>query len=227
MRFDPEVALLIDRLAERKKFIRIAIAGPSGAGKSTLGDLLRGLLTICHGPCEVLSSDVFFKHTRDDRRAILEKAGQLRPANQVVYDAAQREAYSLVYPALARCLMKIGNGFHAEIKNGYDRDKGGNFTYNRAIIPSVPEGAKGFSLLVDGMWLLEKNLRPYFDLVFRLEAPFDVRKARYLKRAVEKGYAVPERMFENLERISKLYFEKNGCPTDVVVDSVDGFMIRK
>jgi uridine kinase len=202
--------LLAGLLLERRppNPLRVAIDGPDGAGKTMLADELAELLA---GKRPVIRAGLDGFH---NPRELRYRRGPDSPEGYFLD--------SFDYEALRTLLLE-------------PLDPGGSRRYRRALFDyrvdeqvAAPEeeAAPDSVLLFDGVFLLRRELRPFWDFSIFVQADFDetLRRAEARDRELMGGVeAVRERYRKRYIPGQKLYFSRCAPQqtADVVVDNTD------
>jgi uridine kinase len=169
---------LVDIASDR--VLRVAIDGVDAAGKTTLANELAGCIERLGRPVIRASIDSFH-----NPRSIRCRLGALSP------EGYYRDSFNL--PALIEALLAPlapgGTGFYRTGVFDHQRDTGLNAPLLKAELGSI--------LLFDGIFLVRRELRCYWDFSIFVRADFDVT----LRRAVARDLP----FFGSVEQIERRY----------------------
>ncbi len=163
--------------------ILVGIAGGSGSGKSTLANRLKESLD---GRCEVIEQDSYYHCNANV---------PLDERTKINYDHPD----SVELDLLAAHLRELKNG-NAIDKPHYDFVTHSRTKMSRRLLPRPV-------IIVEGLFLfVEKELRDLFDLRVFVDADWDLRLLRRLKRDVsERGRTIESVLRQYKESVSPMH----------------------
>jgi uridine kinase len=197
-----------------KPTFAIGIYGKTCAGKNTFARSLGRKLEGESWHRVFLPIDTYFKVNRNNRKAMIEQA-HARYGYSDEYDAAQLEAYAIDENAFASDLRNLKTSDGVFRQGVYD-PVSGNHTATLSIGISRWNPV---AVLVDGT--LVAGLRKHCDLMIRVEAPYEVRKKRFLEKVEKADIVIPPWHFDGVERIAEKNIFGNWNIADIVVRSED------
>lgn len=162
--------ILIDN--SRKRLL-IGITGESASGKSTICREIKSIIEQLSVPVTVLSTDNYF----NDISALINKYGTFDNLRDNGYDIDAPTSFQL--DTLHSDLKDLSNGI--DIKAPMYLPNGTGVSIPKAIdVPSKK------IIVVEGIATMYKDVKDVFDIKIYVETENELRKSRFLKRAVEE-----------------------------------------
>lgn len=162
--------ILIDN--SRKRLL-IGITGESASGKSTICREIKSIIEQLSVPVTVLSTDNYF----NDISALINKHGTFDNLRDNGYDIDAPTSFQL--DTLHSDLKDLSNGI--DIKAPMYLPNGTGVSIPKAIdVPSKK------IIVVEGIATMYKDVKDVFDIKIYVETENELRKSRFLKRAVEE-----------------------------------------
>lgn len=162
--------ILIDN--SRKRLL-IGITGESASGKSTICREIKSIIEQLSVPVTVLSTDNYF----NDISALINKYGTFDNLRDNGYDIDAPTSFQL--DTLHSDLKDLSNGL--DIKAPMYLPNGTGVSIPKAIdVPSKK------IIVVEGIATMYKDVKDVFDIKIYVETENELRKSRFLKRAVEE-----------------------------------------
>ncbi len=155
------------------KRILIGITGESASGKSTICRELKNLIEQLSMPVSVLSTDNYF----NDISELIKKYGNFDNLRDNGYDIDSPENFQL--DLLRRDLIKLSQG---------NNIKAPRYVPNGTGI-SIPESLDIRSdklIVVEGIATMYEDVQDVFDIKIYIETTDDIRRKRFMKRAIEE-----------------------------------------
>jgi hypothetical protein len=152
---------------------------------------------------------------REKRSEMLKKAYSDYGLSEA-YDVVQQEAYAIKDDELREDINKVKNRNGISRAGTYDVNTG----KHTGVLSIAISNWTPTALLIDGMFVA--TYRKSFDLMIRVEAPFEVRKKRHREKVAKAAYSVPEWLFDGLERVAEKNIFENWDINDIVVRAEDG-----
>lgn len=156
-----------------RKRLLIGITGESASGKSTICREIKNIIEQLSIPVTVLSTDNYF----NDISALINKYGTFDNLRDNGYDIDAPTSFQL--DILYSDLKDLSNGF--DIKAPMYLPNGTGVSMPKAIdVPSQK------IIVVEGIATMYKDVKDVFDIKIYVETENELRKSRFLKRAVEE-----------------------------------------
>ncbi len=162
--------ILVDN--SRKRLL-VGITGESASGKSTICREIKSIIEQLSVPVTVLSTDNYF----NDISALINKYGTFDNLRDNGYDIDAPTSFQL--DTLHSDLKDLSNGL--DIKAPMYLPNGTGVSIPKAIdVPSKK------IIVVEGIATMYKDVKDVFDIKIYVETENELRKSRFLKRAVEE-----------------------------------------
>ncbi len=191
------------------KNLLLGVSGESASGKSTLA---KKILEICIKDRKdlytIITSDNYYK----DYSKELKEFGSFEKLLEmgINFDEPKAVDIDLLYRDLER--IKSGQTIYTP-------------EYNFLTIESIPhkiEMKPAKITLVEGLFVLEKQIRELLDVSIFISTPFDIIKERWYKRSASRGKTgkAADMLFEIVNRGAELYIRPYEKVADVVMSGV-------
>src|SRR5574344_961264 len=155
------------------KHLLIGITGESASGKSTICHEIKSVIEQLSMPVSVLSTDNYFK----DISSLINRFGSFDSVRDNGYDIDAPSSFQL--RTLKSNLLDLSEGINIKAPMYLPNGTG----------VSVPNAFAVHSekiIIVEGIATMYEDIKDVFDVKIYIEAPNDIRKQRFLKRATEE-----------------------------------------
>ena len=205
--FIEELALKIVKYPHKN--LLLGVSGESASGKSTLA---KKILEICIKDRKdlytIITSDNYYK----DYSKELKEYGSFEALLEhgINFDEPKAIDIDLLYRDLGR--IKSGQTIYTP-------------EYNFITIESIPhkiEMKPAKITLVEGLFVLEKEIRELLDISIFISTPHDIIKERWYKRSESRGKTgkAADMLFEIVDRGAELYIRPYEKVADIVLSGV-------
>ena len=155
------------------KRILIGITGESASGKSTICRELKNLIEQLSMPVSVLSTDNYF----NDISELIKKYGNFDNLRDNGYDIDSPENFQL--DLLRRDLIKLSQGNNIKAPRYVPNGTG-------ISIPKSLDIRSDKLIVVEGIATMYEDVQDVFDIKIYIETTDDIRRKRFMKRAIEE-----------------------------------------
>lgn len=155
------------------KRILIGITGESASGKSTICRELKNLIEQLSMPVSVLSTDNYF----NDISELIKKYGNFDNLRDNGYDIDSPSNFQL--ELLRKDLISLSEGNNIKAPRYVPNGTG-------VSIPNSIEITSDKVVVVEGIATMYSQVQDVFDLKIYIETTDDIRRARFMKRAIEE-----------------------------------------
>ena len=155
------------------KRILIGITGESASGKSTICRELKNLIEQLSMPVSVLSTDNYFNDISD----LIKKYGNFDNLRDNGYDIDSPANFQL--DLLRRDLIKLSEGYDIKAPRYVPNDTG-------VSIPESIDVSSDKLIVVEGIATMYSEVQDVFDLKIYIETTNEIRRERFMKRAIEE-----------------------------------------
>lgn len=155
------------------KRILIGITGESASGKSTICRELKNLIEQLSMPVSVLSTDNYF----NDISELIKKYGNFDNLRDNGYDIDSPSNFQL--ELLRKDLISLSEGNNIKAPRYVPNGTG-------VSIPNSIEISSDKVVVVEGIATMYSQVQDVFDLKIYIETTDDIRRARFMKRAIEE-----------------------------------------
>ncbi len=203
---------LVTRISRISSVPIIAVSGFYGAGKTKFCQAFSSYLQAKNINPIHIPTDMYFRHARTKREELL---ANFRKQNE--YELRKAEAYELDTQLMLAHLTLIKQRQQVRATGLYRRETG-NKDFQVNFTPS-----ENSCVLYDGIWVLDKPLRKFYDMVLLLKAEREVRMQRTIQRAQQqiKPYLVTAELFDDIDNFTTEYLTKNLNENDIIIDTSD------
>lgn len=155
------------------KRLLIGITGESASGKSTICNEIKKVIGHFSMPVSVLSTDNYFNDISD----LIKKYGSFDNLTDNGYDVDAPESFQL--ELLKHDLLELSEG-KSVLAPKYIANGTG------VSVPAAQEVKSDKIVVVEGIATMYEDVKDVFDIKIYVETEDDIRKARFIKRAVEE-----------------------------------------
>ncbi len=155
------------------KRILIGITGESASGKSTICRELKNLIEQLSMPVSVLSTDNYFNDISD----LIKKYGNFDNLRDNGYDIDSPANFQL--DLLRRDLIKLSEGYDIKAPRYVPNGTG-------VSIPESIDVSSDKLIVVEGIATMYSEVQDVFDLKIYIETTNEIRRERFMKRAIEE-----------------------------------------
>lgn len=156
-----------------KKHLLIGITGASASGKSTICRQIKSVIEELDMPVAVLSTDNYFK----DISQLINKYGSFDNVRDSGYDIDAPSSFQM--HQLKLDLEDLAQGIDIDAPMYMPNGTG-------VSVPNALHVHSEKIVVVEGIATMYENVQDVFDIRIYIEAPDDIRKSRFVKRAVEE-----------------------------------------
>ena len=190
------------------KRILIGITGESASGKSTICRELKNLIEQLSMPVSVLSTDNYF----NDISELIKKYGNFDNLRDNGYDIDSPANFQL--DLLRKDLVKLSEGYNIKAPRYVPNGTG-------VSIPESIEVSSDKLIVVEGIATMYKEVQDVFDLKIYIETTDEIRRKRFMKRAIEERNQNEENAQKQWDYILEAgikYVQPGRCSADFVLD---------
>lgn len=190
------------------KRILIGITGESASGKSTICRELKNLIEQLSMPVSVLSTDNYF----NDISELIKKYGNFDNLRDNGYDIDSPANFQL--DLLRKDLVKLSEGYNIKAPRYVPNGTG-------VSIPESIEVSSDKLIVVEGIATMYKEVQDVFDLKIYIETTDEIRRKRFMKRAIEERNQNEENAQKQWDYILEAgikYVQPCRCSADFVLD---------
>ena len=190
-----------------KRFL-IGITGESASGKSTICKEIKNVVENLSLPVSVLSTDNYFKDISD----LIKKYGSFDNLTDNGYDVDAPESFQM--QLLREDLQFLSEGIDIMAPHYVPNGTG----------VSIPKSQKIYSnkiVVVEGIATMYEDVRDIFDIKIYIETENDLRRERFIKRAVTERQQSEENALKHWEYLlsaGQKYVIPNRENADLVLD---------
>ena len=190
------------------KRLLIGITGESASGKSTICKKIKNVIGQYEMPVSVLSTDNYF----NDISALINKYGSFDNLIENGYDIDSPQSFQL--DILKSDLIDLSDGLNIKAPMYLPNGTG----------VSVPDALDVFSekvVVVEGIATMYDEVKDLFDVKIYVEAENDIRKERFMKRALEErnqNLDNAEKQWNYLEQTGALHVRPGRKEADFVLN---------
>lgn len=155
------------------KRIIIGMTGESASGKSTICDAIKGVIERLMLPVSIVSTDNYF----NDISELIKKYGNFDALRDNGYDVDSPDSFQL--DILKRDLINISDGKDISMPEYLPNGTG-------ISIPNAIPVKSNKIVVVEGMATMYKGIEDIFDIKIYIETDINIRKKRFMYRAVKE-----------------------------------------
>lgn len=168
------------------KRLLIGITGESASGKSTICSEIKKVIGHYSMPVSILSTDNYFNDISD----LIQKYGSFDNLTDNGYDVDAPESFQLAL--LKHDLIELSEG-KSVLAPKYVANGTG------VSIPNAQEISSNKIVVVEGIATMYEDVKDVFDIKIYVETENDIRKTRFVKRAIEERNQTEENAIKHWE----------------------------
>lgn len=191
----------------KKRFL-IGITGESASGKSTICKTIKTVISEFAMPVSILSTDNYF----NDISELIKKYGSFDKLIESGYDIDSPSSFQL--DILRQDLTDLSEGIDIKAPSYMPNGTG------ISVPKSLPVESKKI-IIVEGIATMFDAVRDIFDIKLYVEADNEIRKKRFMKRALEERNQTTENALQQwnyLETSGGNYVKNNRALADFVLN---------
>lgn len=171
-----------------RKRILIGITGESACGKSTICRELKNLIEQLSMPVSVLSTDNYF----NDISELIKKYGSFDNVRDNGYDIDAPESFQL--ELLKKDLTNLAEGKNIKAPRYIPNGTG-------VSIPESFDVTSDKLIVVEGIATMYEDVKDIFDIKIYIETSNEIRRERFMKRAIEERNQTEENALKQWDYI--------------------------